>query len=403
MPRVAITGQGTINPLGKSVAETYDAFKNGTCGISELEMQDIDRLSIKIGGQIKGFDAEEHFSRQEISLYDRYTQLAILAAKEAIGNSGIDFEGELSESSGVVIGTAGGGLTTQDNSYRSVYEERKNRVHPFVVPRLMNNAAASNVSMVYNLQGPTFSVATACASSNHAIGVAYQLIKSGMAKCMIAGGSECMICFGGIKVWESLRVMSPEKCRPFSKNRNGMVLGEGAALFILEDWDHAKARGADIIAEIVGFSMTSDAKDIVAPTLHGPVRAIRGALDDAQINPDDIQYINAHGTGTTINDRVETAVIREVFGVHADRVMVSSTKSMHGHLIGSTGAVELLACTMALREGIIAPTISYEEFDPECNLDIVPNTARDGKIETTVSNAFAFGGLNAVLVLKSTT
>ena len=403
MPRVAITGQGTINPLGKSVAETYDVFKNGTCGISELEMQDIDRLSIKIGGQIKGFDAEEHFSRQEISLYDRYTQLAILAAKEAIGNSGIEFEGELSESSGVVIGTAGGGLTTQDNSYRSVYEERKNRVHPFVVPRLMNNAAASNVSMVYNLQGPTFSVATACASSNHAIGVAYQLIKSGMAKCMIAGGSECMICFGGIKVWESLRVMSPEKCRPFSKNRNGMVLGEGAALFILEDWDHAKARGADIIAEIVGFSMTSDAKDIVAPTLHGPVRAIRGALDDAQINPDDIQYINAHGTGTTINDRVETAVIREVFGVHADRVMVSSTKSMHGHLIGSTGAVELLACTMALREGIIAPTISYEEFDPECNLDIVPNTARDGKIETTVSNAFAFGGLNAVLVLKSTT
>ncbi|MXZ51394.1 MAG: beta-ketoacyl-[acyl-carrier-protein] synthase family protein [Rhodobacteraceae bacterium] len=403
MPRVAITGQGTINPLGKSVAETYDAFKNGTCGISELEMQDIDRLSIKIGGQIKGFDAEEHFSRQEISLYDRYTQLAILAAKEAIGNSGIDFEDELSESSGVVIGTAGGGLTTQDNSYRSVYEERKNRVHPFVVPRLMNNAAASNVSMVYNLQGPTFSVATACASSNHAIGVAYQLIKSGMAKCMIAGGSECMICFGGIKVWESLRVMSPEKCRPFSKNRNGMVLGEGAALFILEDWDHAKARGADIIAEIVGFSMTSDAKDIVAPTLHGPVRAIRGALDDAQINPDDIKYINAHGTGTTINDRVETAVIREVFGVHADRVMVSSTKSMHGHLIGSTGAVELLACTMALREGIIAPTISYEEFDPECNLDIVPNTARDCKIETTVSNAFAFGGLNAVLVLKSTT
>ncbi|MCY3674545.1 MAG: beta-ketoacyl-[acyl-carrier-protein] synthase family protein [Paracoccaceae bacterium] len=403
MPRVAITGQGTINPLGKSVAETYDAFKNGTCGISELEMQDIDRLSIKIGGQIKGLDAEEHFSRQEISLYDRYTQLAILAAKEAIGNSGIDFEDELSESSGVVIGTAGGGLTTQDNSYRSVYEERKNRVHPFVVPRLMNNAAASNVSMVYNLQGPTFSVATACASSNHAIGVAYQLIKSGMAKCMIAGGSECMICFGGIKVWESLRVMSPEKCRPFSKNRNGMVLGEGAALFILEDWDHAKARGADIIAEIVGFSMTSDAKDIVAPTLHGPVRAIRGALDDAQINPDDIKYINAHGTGTTINDRVETAVIREVFGVHADRVMVSSTKSMHGHLIGSTGAVELLACTMALREGIIAPTISYEEFDPECNLDIVPNTARDCKIETTVSNAFAFGGLNAVLVLKSTT
>ncbi len=401
MPRVAITGQGTMNPLGNSVLETHEAFKNGKCGISQLEMQDIDRLSVKIGGQIKGFNPEEYFSRQEISLYDRFTQFALLAAKEALNVSGVTFEGKLSENSGVVLGTAGGGLTTQDNSYRSVYEERKNRVHPFVVPRLMNNAAASNVSMTYNLQGPTFSVATACASSNHAIGIAYQMIKSGMAKCMIAGGSECMICFGGLKVWESLRVMSPEKCRPFSKNRKGMVLGEGAALFVLEDLDEAKKRGADIIAEIVGFSMTSDAKDIVAPSLEGPARAIRGALEDAQIRPEEIQYINTHGTGTTINDRVETAVIREVFRDHAEKLMISSTKSMHGHLIGSTGAVELLACTMALREGVIAPTISYEEFDPECDLDVVPNTARKTKVSATVSNAFAFGGLNAVLVLKS--
>ncbi len=401
MPRVAITGQGTINPLGKSVSETYEAFKNGICGISQLEMQDIERLSVKIGGQIKGFNPEEHFTRQEISLYDRYTQLALLAAKEALNDSGIIFEGELSEKSGVVLGTAGGGLTTQDNSYRSVYEEKKNRVHPFVVPRLMNNAAASNVSMVHNLQGPTFSVATACASSNHAIGIAYQMIRSGISQCMVAGGSECMICFGGMKVWESLRVMSPEKCRPFSKNRKGMVLGEGAALFVLEDLDHAKNRGANIIAEIVGFSMTSDAKDIVAPSLEGPARAIRGALDDAQVQPEEIQYINSHGTGTTINDRVETAVIRSVFDDYADKLMISSTKSMHGHLIGSTGAVELLACTMALQEGVIAPTISYEEFDPECDLDVVPNTARDAKVSATVSNAFAFGGLNAVLVLKS--
>lgn len=401
MPRVAITGQGTVNPLGKSVPETHKAFQDGKCGISQLEMQDIERLSVKIGGQIKGYDPEEHFSRQEISLYDRYTQLALLAAKEALDNSGITFDGELSEKSGVVIGTAGGGLTTQDNSYRSVYEERKNRVHPFVVPRLMNNAAASNVSMVHNLRGPTFSVATACASSNHAIGVAYQMIKGGITKCMVAGGSECMICFGGIKVWESLRVMSSETCRPFSKNRKGMVLGEGAAIFVLEDLEHAKGRGANIIAEIVGFSMTSDAKDIVAPSREGPSRAIRGAMEDAQILPEEIQYINSHGTGTTINDRVETAVIRDVFKYHADKLMISSTKSMHGHLIGSTGAVELLACTLALQEGVIAPTISYEEFDPECDLDVVPNTARDAKVSATVSNAFAFGGLNAVLVLKS--
>lgn len=401
MPRVAITGQGTINPLGNSVSETLESFKNGKCGISDLEIQDIERLSVKVGGQIKGFDPTVHFTRQEISLYDRYTQLALLAAKEALEQSGIKFEGELSEQSGVVLGTAGGGLTTQDNSYRSVYEEKKNRVHPFVVPRLMNNAAASNVSMVYNLQGPTFSVATACASSNHAIGIAYQMIKSGMTKSMLAGGSECMICFGGVKVWESLRVMSPEKCRPFSKNRKGMVLGEGAAIFVLEDMDQAIDRGADIIAEIAGFSMTSDAKDIVAPSLEGPARAIRDALMDAQIDPTEIQYVNTHGTGTIINDRVETAVIRNVFGDYADKLMVSSTKSMHGHLIGSTGAVELLACTMALREGIIAPTISYEEFDQECDLDIVPNSARDAKVSATVSNAFAFGGLNAVLVLRS--
>lgn len=401
MPRVAITGQGTINPLGNSVSETLESFKNGKCGISDLEIQDIERLSVKVGGQIKGFDPTVHFTRQEISLYDRYTQLALLAAKEALEQSGIKFEGKLSEQSGVVLGTAGGGLTTQDNSYRSVYEEKKNRVHPFVVPRLMNNAAASNVSMVYNLQGPTFSVATACASSNHAIGIAYQMIKSGMTKSMLAGGSECMICFGGVKVWESLRVMSPEKCRPFSKNRKGMVLGEGAAIFVLEDMDQAIDRGADIIAEIAGFSMTSDAKDIVAPSLEGPARAIRDALMDAQIDPTEIQYVNTHGTGTIINDRVETAVIRNVFGDYADKLMVSSTKSMHGHLIGSTGAVELLACTMALREGIIAPTISYEEFDQECDLDIVPNSARDAKVSATVSNAFAFGGLNAVLVLRS--
>ncbi len=401
MPRVAITGQGTINPLGNSVSETLESFKNGKCGISDLEIQDIERLSVKVGGQIKGFDPTVHFTRQEISLYDRYTQLALLAAKEALDQSGIKFEGELSEQSGVVLGTAGGGLTTQDNSYRSVYEEKKNRVHPFVVPRLMNNAAASNVSMVYNLQGPTFSVATACASSNHAIGIAYQMIRSGMTKSMLAGGSECMICFGGVKVWESLRVMSPEKCRPFSKNRKGMVLGEGAAIFVLEDMDQAIDRGADIIAEIAGFSMTSDAKDIVAPSLEGPARAIRDALMDAQIDPTEIQYVNTHGTGTIINDRVETAVIRNVFGDYADKLMVSSTKSMHGHLIGSTGAVELLACTMALREGIIAPTISYEEFDQECDLDIVPNSARDAKVSATVSNAFAFGGLNAVLVLRS--
>ncbi len=401
MRRVVITGQGTFNPLGQSVRETWESFQQGTCAIAPIDVEDVERLSVRIGGQVKNYFPERHFNRQELALYDRYTQFALFAAREAVAQSGVEFASDLAVQTGVVIGTAAGGLNTLDSSYKQVYQEQKNRVHPFVVPKLMNNAAASIVSMEFKLKGPTFSVATACASSNHAIGTAYHLIRSGMVKCMIAGGSECMLCFGGIKVWEALRVMSTKACQPFSRNRKGMVLGEGAALFVLEDFKHARERGANILAEIVGFSMTSDAEDIVVPSNDGPRRALAGALNDAGINYEDVTYVNAHGTGTAVNDRVETAVIKEVFQDHARDLMVSSTKSMHGHLIGGTGAVELLACTMALQKGIVPPTVNYEEFDPDCDLDIVPNEARAKKVSVAVSNAFAFGGLNAVLVLRS--
>jgi nodulation protein E len=333
-------------------------------------------------------------------LYDRFTQFTLLAADQAITQSGLKFQGELALKSGVVLGTAGGGVSTWDDNYRSVYEEGKNRVHPFVVPRLMNNAAVSHVSMEYNLKGPSFTVSTACASSNHAIAQAFEMVRCGMAPAMITGGSESMLCFGGIKAWEGLRVMSRDACRPFSANRNGMVQGEGAAIFVLEDYDHAKARGADILAEVIGYAMSSDAADIVMPSKQGAARAIKGALIDAKINPEDVSYINAHGTGTAANDKTECAAVADVFGGHADRLMISSTKSMHGHLIGATGAVELLACIMALREGIVAPTIGYEEPDPECALDVVPNEAREAKVNVAMSNAFAFGGLNAVLALR---
>jgi nodulation protein E len=400
MKRVVITGAGTINALGHNVADTCTAFKEGRCGITELDFRDVERLAIHIGAQVHGWDPEAYFNRQQISLYDKFTQFTLLAARQAIEQSGLSFVDQLAHEAGVVLGTAGGGVNTWDENYRTVYEEKKNRVHPFVVPKLMNNAAASHVSMEWNLKGPSFTVATACASSNHAMGQAFGLVRSGTARVMVTGGSESMLCFGGVKAWEGLRVMSKDACRPFSANRNGMVQGEGAAVFVFEELEHAKKRGAEILAEVVGFAMTSDAGDIVMPSAQGAERAITGALKDARLNPEDVGYINAHGTGTAANDKTECAAVAHSFGHHADRLMISSTKSMHGHLIGGTGAVELLACIMALREGVIAPTIGYEEPDPECALDVVPNEAREAKVNAVLSNAFAFGGLNAVIALK---
>ena len=401
MKRVVITGAGTVNPLGLNVPDTLAAMRNGVCGIGPLDFRDVDRLSIKIGGQVHGFDGESQYNRQKIALYDRFTQFTLAAAAEAIRQSGLEFKGELSAKSGVVLGTAGGGVSTWDDNYRAVYAEGKNRVHPFVVPRLMNNAAASHVSMEHHLKGPSFTVSTACASSNHAMAQAFSMIRSGMAPAMVTGGSESMMCFGGVKAWEGLRVMSRDACRPFSANRNGMVQGEGAGIFVFEEYDHARARGADILCEVSGFAMSSDASDIVMPSKAGAARAIKGALDDARINPEEVGYINAHGTGTAANDKTECAAAADVFGTHADRLMISSTKSMHGHLIGGTGAVELLACIMALRDGVIAPTIGYEEPDPDCALDVVPNVARDARVTVALSNAFAFGGMNAVLALRA--
>ena len=400
MKRVVITGAGTINALGGDVASTLEAMREGRCGIGPLEFRDVERLSIRIGGQVKDYDAEAAFNRQQLSLYDRFTQFTLIAAREAIGQSGLEFSGELAARAGVILGNSGGGMTTLDENYRSVYEDGKNRVHPFVVPKLMNNAAASHVSMEFNLKGPSFTVSTACASSNHAMAQAFQMVHGGLAPVMVTGGSESMLCFGGVKAWEGLRVMSKDACRPFSANRNGMVQGEGAGIFVFEEYEHARARGAEIMAEVIGHAMSSDAAEIVMPSKQGAARAIAGAMQDARVNPEDVGYINAHGTGTAANDKTESAAVADVFGAHADTLMMSSTKSMHGHLIGGTGAVELLACIMALRDGIIAPTIGYQEPDPECAHDVVPNVAREAKVEVALSNAFAFGGLNAVLALR---
>ncbi|MBE0552773.1 MAG: beta-ketoacyl-[acyl-carrier-protein] synthase family protein [Rhodobacteraceae bacterium] len=400
MRRVAITGAGTVNPLAADVAGTFAAMAAGRCAIGPLDIRDADRLSVQIGAQVKHFTPEDHFDKAQLGMLDRFAQFALVAARQAVAQSGLRFDPALALRSGVVMGTAGGGLGTSDDSYRTVYEEGKNRVHPFTVPRLMMNAAASHISMEMGLQGPVFSVATACSSSNHAMGLAFQMVRSGAAPVMLAGGAEAMLCFGGIKAWEGLRVMAKDACRPFSADRQGMVQGEGAAVFVFEDWDHARARGATILAEVAGFAMSSDAGDIVMPSADGAARAMAGALADAGLAPAAVDYINAHGTGTAANDRTECAAVRQVFGAHADRLMMSSTKSMHGHLIGATGAVELLACLMALRDGVVAPTVGFREPDADCALDIVPNAARRAKVKVALSNAFAFGGLNAVIALK---
>lgn len=398
MRRVVITGAGTVNALARDLPGTFAAMAEGRTGIGPLDLPDVERLSIRIGAQVTGWEPEALFDRTKLSLYDRFTQFALVAAGEAMAQAGLAAVPGDPVRWGCVMGTAGGGNGTVNDAFRAVFAEGKNRVHPFTVPRLMNNAAASHLTMAWGLMGPAFSVATACASSNHAIGLAFQMIRAGMADGMLAGGSESMLNFGGLKAWEGLRVMSPEGCHPFSLGRTGMVQGEGAAVFVLEEYEAARARGAEILAEIRGFAMTSDAGDIVMPSVEGATRAMRGALADAGIAPAEVGYINAHGTGTAANDRTEAAAIRTVFGDAPPPV--SSTKAAHGHCIGATGAVELLACLLALRDGVLAPTLGFQAPDPDCPLDVVPNVARTAEVSVAMSNAFAFGGLNAVLVLS---
>lgn len=396
MRRVVITGAGTVNALAQDVPGTWDAMRAGRCGIGPLDLPDLERLTVRIGAAVRDWDAARHLERAVVAQTDRFAQFALVAAAQAMVQSGL-VVGE-GEDCGVILGTAGGGLQTQDDSFRAVYSGGKNRVAPLTVPKLMASAGASQVSMAHGIRGPVFTVSSACASSNHAIGLAFQMVRSGACRSVLAGGSEAMLSFGGIKAWEGLRVMSQQACRPFSRTRDGMVQGEGAAVFVLEEREAALSRGAEVLAEVAGFAMTADAGDLVVPSVDGAARAMAGALRDAGIAPGAVGYVNAHGTGTAVNDRTEAMALWQVFGGQVPPV--SSTKAMHGHVIGATGAVELLACLMALREGVIAPTIGFEEPDPDCALDVVPNKARAALVDVALSNAFAFGGLNAVLALR---
>mgnify|MGYP001039269067 CR=1 FL=1 len=397
MRRVVITGMGTVNALATTVPDTFAAFRDGQCGIGPLGFRDADRLTIRIGAEIPDWRPEARFSGADLPLYDRVTQYALVAGAEAMAMAGLGHG--LGARGGVMLGTAAGGIGTWEDSYRAVFAEGRNRVSPLVVPRLMLNAPASHLSIRHRLTGPVLVVSSACASSNHAMGLALQQIRLGAVDVMLTGGTEAMLCFGGVKAWEGLRVLAPDACRPFSLGRKGMVIGDGAAILVFEAEDHARARGATILAEVAGFGMTADAGDIVAPDPQGAARAMQLAMADAGMVPGDIGYINAHGTGTLANDRSESAAIRQVFGASAPPV--SSTKAMHGHMIGATGALEAVACVLALRQGLLPPTIGHQVADPDCPLDVVPNRARAAKVTAALSNAFAFGGLNAVLAFRA--
>ena len=398
MVRVVVTGAGTVNALAQDVRGTLAALSTGQTAIRALQFRDVERLSIRIGAQIRDWPGLPGMTPRDAALWDPFTRLALASSDEAVAMAGLT-RPDLNRA-GVIIGTAAGGISTWEDNYRAVFAEGRDRVPPLVVPRLMHNAAASHVSIRHGARGPSFAVSSACASSNHAIGLAFQMIRSGQTPLMLAGGAESILTFGGVKAWEGLRVLSPDACRPFDAARNGMVMGDGAAVFVLENADHAAARGARALAEIAGFGMTADAADIVAPSVEGAAAAMRAALDDAGMAAAELGYINAHGTGTLANDRSEAAALRQILG-QGGRVPVSSTKGAHGHAIGATGALELLSLILALRDGILPPTAGCRTVDADCGLDIILGSARRAKVAAALSNSFAFGGLNAVLALRA--
>ena len=391
---------GIISALGNNVAETWSACLHGQSGISAIGALDVSKIRFKNGAEVRGFDPAQHFQPSQADLLDRFAQFALVAARQALAASGLTLSPGVSAKTAVVTGSCLGGQSSQDAGYVAVYQNNINRVHPLTIPRVMANAGASHIAMEFGISGPVYTVSTACSSANHAIGQAFWMVRNGQVDAAITGGSEAPFSFGVLKAWEAMRVVAPDTCRPFSRDRQGLILGEGAAMLVLETMEGAAARGAVILGEIVGFGMTSDAGHITSPTVEGPAAAMRAALSDAALAPEDIAYINAHGTGTTGNDVMETKAIRSVFGKHAEKLAVSSTKSMHGHALGAAGALEAVATIMAMREQVLPPTINFTVPDPECDLDVVPNQARPATIACALSNSFAFGGLNAVLALQ---
>jgi nodulation protein E len=398
--RVAVTGLGLVCALGNTVSECWGHLAAGESCIARLRETGDPPYKFQNGAEAWTFNASDHFSDKDLIMLERFAQFAAVAAREAVAQSGLSFKGELADRSAVITGSSVGGQFSEEEGYQRLYKERNPRIAPLTIPRTMANAGASRISLEFGIHGPAYTIATACSSSNHALGQAFWMVRGGQVTAAIAGGSEAVFAEGLLRAWEAMRVVSPDVCRPFSADRKGLTLGEGGAMLVLESWEHATARGAEILGEILGFGMSSDAFHITQPCVDGPARAMQWALQDAAIRPDQVDYINAHGTGTMANDVTESEAIRFVFPKKADSLLVSSTKSMHGHTLGAAGAIEAIATVLALKHGLVPPTANFTGTDPACGLDVVPNTPRRAEIEIGISNTFAFGGLNATVVMK---
>lgn len=395
---MVITGIGVVSPAGCTLPEFWEALLAGRSAIGPIALPRADaapRIAAQVG---PAFDPERLFEPRQLRLLDRFAQFAVAASRAALADSGLVLTEALAATAVSAIASAAGGQNTQDEGSHRIYGEGAARLHPFTVPRVMASAAASQVCMDLELKGPSFCVATACAAGTHSIGMAFHLLRAGAGSIAFAGGAEACLTLGTVLAWEALKVLAPDTCRPFSRGRAGLALGEGAAVLLLEERGHALARGARIYAELTGFGMSADAFDITAPDPAGAARAMRAALQDAGCAPERVGYVNAHGTGTAQNDRAETQALQAVFGGHLPALPVSSVKAVLGHGLGAAGALEMAATALALYRQTIPPTANFLAPDPECNVDAVPNTARDAKFEVAMSNSFAFGGLNAVLL-----
>lgn len=396
--RVVVTGQGVATPLGTGMEKFWPAVKRGDCAIGPITSFETEDLYITIAGEVTDFDPRADLESRAVFQGDRYSQLAGVSAQEAMKQAGFSNPVPNGERSASIIGSGIGGLMTLEKAYRDLFIHKKKATNPLTLLRAIGSSAAAHVSIEYGMKGPCFGTVSACSTASHAIGLTYQMIRAGQIDLGIAGASEAVISYGSFRSWQALRVLSPDGCFPFSKKRNGTVLAEGAGLLVLEEYEHAKARGATILAEVMGFGMTSDAADMVNPSVEGPSVAMQIALDQARLAPSDIDYINAHGTATAVNDKNETNAIKNVFGNAAEKVAISSTKSMTGHCLGAGGAIEAAVCIKAIEENFIPATIGLDEPDPECDLDYVPNVGREQEVNFTLSNSFAFGGLNTALV-----
>ena len=408
--RVVITGIGVVSPVGNDLASFWESLKAGRSGIGSISAFDTEKFDCKIAGEVRGYDPTPYYKTpKDVRRTDRYTQLAVGAAKMSLDDSGLDLASIDLDRAGVMIGSGVGGLATMETQVAQMQTKGPDRTSPFMIPMMISNMASGFISMEHGLRGPNMAIVTACATANHCMGEAWRIIKFGDADIILAGGSEACIVPVGIAGFAAMRALSlrndePERAsRPFDKERNGFVMGEGAGVIILEEYEHAKKRGAKIYCELAGYGLTADAYHMSAPMPEGEgaARCMHMAMKHAKVNPQDVDYINAHGTSTPIGDACETKAVKRAFGESAHKVAVSSTKSMTGHLLGAAGAVEMAACVMAMRDGVLPPTINLENPDPECDLDYVPNKAREKKVKVAISNSFGFGGHNSSVVIKA--